>query len=202
VQELTLGKEEMPMLSWLRRSRTERIDAEAEALISDFGIAAYSEARRREEEASSDPIAQVWGLVAAAVAQKTGRSIGPDASIRMAKDAVLAPEGDPRAAAEHRSSADHVTEAAPLQQFRIQLVGAAPDRGASILEDVEIQASDVSAAIIAASNLALPPRTMALRILDSTGNEVFARKRRERPAAHPAPPDARKLSRIRPSPPA
>ena len=93
------------MLSWLplRRAKTEQIDAEAEALISDFGIAAYSEARRREQEASSDPIAQVWALVAAAVAQKTGRSIGPDASIRMAKDAVFAPEGDPSAVREQRS---------------------------------------------------------------------------------------------------
>jgi hypothetical protein len=189
------------MLSWLplRRAKTEQIDAEAEALISDFGIAAYSEARRREQEASSDPIAQVWALVAAAVAQKTGRSIGPDASIRMAKDAVFAPEGNPSAVREQRSSPHHVAEAA-LQQFRIQLVGAAPDRGASVVEDVEIQASDVSAAIIAAANLALPPRTIALRILDSTGNEVFARKRRERPGAHSAPSDARKLPRVRPSP--
>ena len=190
------------MLSWLprRRARTEHIDDEAEALISDFGIAAYSEARRREQEASSDPIAQVWGLVAASVAQKTGRSIGPDASIRAATDAVFAPEGDPSAAREHRSAAHHVTEAAALQQFRIQLVGAAPDRGASILEDVEIQASDLSAAIIAASNLALPPRTIALRILDSTGNEVFARQRRKRLGPDPVPSDARKLRRLRPSP--
>src|SRR5271166_5039361 len=197
------------MLSWLpqRRARTERIDAEAEALIGDFGIAAYSEARRREQEASSEPIARDWGLVAAAVAQKTGRRIGPDASIRMAMNAALAPESHQAAARERPSSAEGAPAeeserelAAAMQQFRIQLVGAAPDRGASILEDVEIQASDVSAAIIAASNLALPPRTMALRILDSTGNEVFARKRRERPAAHPAPSDARKLPRIRPSP--
>jgi hypothetical protein len=190
------------MLSWLplRRAKTEQIDAEAEALIGDFGIAAYSEARRREQEASSDPIARDWALVAAAVAQKTGRSIGPDASIRMAKEAIFAPEGDPSVAREHHSSAHHVAEAAALQQFRIQLVGAASDRGTSILEDVEIQASDLSAAIIAAANLALPPRTIALRILDSTGNEVFARKRRERPVAHLAPSDARKLPRVRPSP--
>ena len=35
------------MLAWLtyRRARIERIDAEAEALIHDFGGAAYSEAR-------------------------------------------------------------------------------------------------------------------------------------------------------------
>jgi hypothetical protein len=184
------------MLSWLprRRARTERIDAEAEALIGDFGIAAYSEARRREEEASSEPIARDWGLVAAAVAQKTGRHIGPDASIRMAMNAVFAPEGDPFAAREHPSSAKRApAEAsereldAALQQFRIQLVGAAPNRGASILQDVEIQASDVSAAIIAAANLAWPPRTIALRILDGSGKEVFARKRRERPRTNAAP---------------
>src|SRR5271165_7282126 len=180
------------MLSWLprRRARTERIDAEAEALIGDFGIAAYSEARRREEEASSEPIARDWGLVAAAVAQKTGRRIGPDASIRVAMNAVLAPESDQSAARERPSSAEPAPAdelAAALQQFRIQLVGAAPGRGASVLKDVEIQASDVSAAIIAAANLAWPPRTIALRILDGTGNEVFARKRRERPRADAAP---------------
>jgi hypothetical protein len=184
------------MLSWLprRRARTERIDAEAEALIGDFGIAAYSEARRREQEASSDPIAQDWGLVAAAVAQKTGRHIGPDASIRAAMNAVLEPESNQAVARQHPTSAerkpadesDHALSAA-LQQFRIQLVGAAPGRGASVLKDVEIQASDVSAAIIAAANLAWPPRTIALRILDSSGNEVFARKRRERPRANAAP---------------
>ncbi|HME83493.1 MAG TPA: hypothetical protein VKG91_02835 [Roseiarcus sp.] len=184
------------MLSWLpqRRARTERIDAEAEALIGDFGIAAYSEARRREQEASSEPIARDWGLVAAAVAQKTGRRIGPDASIRMAMNAALAPESHQAAARERPSSAEGAPAeeserelAAAMQQFRIQLVGAAPDRGASILKDVEIQASDVSAAIIAAANLAWPPRTIALRILDGTGNEVFARKRRERPRADAAP---------------
>ena len=180
------------MLSWLprRRARTERIDAEAEALIGDFGIAAYSEARRREEEASSEPIARDWGLVAAAVAQKTGRHIGPDASIRTAMNAVFAPEGDPSAAREHPRAPAEESEReldAALQQFRIQLVGAAPDHGASILQDVEIQASDVSAAIIAAANLAWPPRTIALRILDGSGKEVFARKRRERPRANAAP---------------
>jgi hypothetical protein len=41
------------MLSWLprRRARIESIEAEAEALVRDFGEAAYSAARRREREA-------------------------------------------------------------------------------------------------------------------------------------------------------
>jgi hypothetical protein len=173
------------MLSWLphRRARIERLDAEAETLIRDFGIAAYSEARRREREASSDPIAQDWGLVAAAVAQKTGRQIGPDATTRMPTNPVFSPKRGQPAARRERAPAEEskLAFAAALQHFRIQLVGAAPDRGASILEDVEIRASDVSAAIIAAANLAWPPRTIALRILDGAGNEVFARQRRERP---------------------
>ncbi len=179
------------MLSWLprRRARIERLDAEAEALIRDFGIAAYSEARRREREASSDPIAQDWGLVAAAVAQKTGRRIGPDASTRMPMSAVYPPKRGQSAVHEEPAPAEESDLAAALQQFRIQLVGAAPDRGGSILEDVEIRASDVSAAIIAAANLQWPPRTIALRILDGAGNEVFARQRRERPV-----PDAKPVA--------
>lgn len=186
---IDLGEGRSAMLSWLphRRARIERLDAEAEALIRDFGIAAYSEARRREREASSDPIAQDWGLVAAAVAQKTGRQIGPDATTRMPANPVFSPKrGQPAARAEG-APAEELHIATALQQFRIQLVGAAPDRGASILEDIEIRASDVSAAIIAAANLAWPPRTIALRILDGAGNEVFARQRRERsgPGAKP-----------------
>ena len=44
------------MLTWLRRRReqAERIEAEADALISDLGNGAYAEARRRAREASSD----------------------------------------------------------------------------------------------------------------------------------------------------
>ncbi len=63
------------MLSWLprKRARIQNIEAEAEALIGYFGIAALSEARRRELEASSDAIAEDWGRVALAVAEKAGR---------------------------------------------------------------------------------------------------------------------------------
>jgi hypothetical protein len=62
----------LAIFRWLprQRARIEHIDAEAEALIGCFGIGAYSEARRRELEASSDAIAAGWGRVALAIARK------------------------------------------------------------------------------------------------------------------------------------
>ncbi len=66
------------MLSWLRRrrERIERIDAEADALLHNLGAAAYSGARRREHEASSDAMANHWHRVALATAKKTGKRVG------------------------------------------------------------------------------------------------------------------------------
>jgi hypothetical protein len=66
------------------------------------------------------------------------------------------------------------------QPFWIQFVGAAPGRGLTILSEVEIQASEVSAAIVAAANLAFPPKTVALRILDREGQAVFERRKTAR----------------------
>ena len=65
------------MLSWLRRRREsiERIDAEADALIHNLGAAAYSAARRREHESSSDVMAKHWRRVALAIANKIGRRV-------------------------------------------------------------------------------------------------------------------------------
>ena len=64
-----------------------------------------------------------------------------------------------------------------LHRFRIQFAGSSPDRGPSILTEVEIEVMDVSAAIIAAANIAWPPRTIGLRILDSEGREASAERR-------------------------
>jgi hypothetical protein len=47
--------------------------------------------------------------------------------------------------------------------------------------EVEIQASDASAAIVVAAKIAMPPRTIGLSILDSEGHEVFSRRRGDRP---------------------
>ena len=135
------------MLSWLprQRARTERVEAEAEALIRDLGLAAYSEARRREREASSDAIAKDWGRVALAVAHKTGKRIGLDTSTRMAINAVFAPDREWAAARERRpySELRPVEELTrivgpKLKPFRIQFVGAAPDGGKSVSKEVEI----------------------------------------------------------------
>ena len=77
------------MLSWLRRRRkqAERIEAEADALISDLGDRAYVEARRREREPSSDEMEQEWRRIALAIAHKTGKSVGLDMATRKATDA-------------------------------------------------------------------------------------------------------------------
>jgi hypothetical protein len=48
------------------------ISSEAEALISDFGGAAYVEACRRASEASSDSLARDWSVVAATIARRSG----------------------------------------------------------------------------------------------------------------------------------
>ena len=63
------------MLSWVRRQRDklERIEAEAEALIHNLGVGAYSTARRREHEADSERLARHWRRVALAVARKNAR---------------------------------------------------------------------------------------------------------------------------------
>jgi hypothetical protein len=94
------------MRSWRgrRRKRLERAEAEADALILDLGATAYSQARRREHEASSDAMAREWNQVALAVARKTGQTLGLNASTRVA------------------------TDAKPVAQFRIQFFGVPTDR--------------------------------------------------------------------------
>ncbi len=189
------------MLSWLphRRARIERIDMEAEALIGVFGEAAYSEARRREDEASSDKIARDWGLVALAVARQIGSREDVDPLVRLAMNAVLVPDRDKAASRKPRSLSelrrpDELTRvvAATTHPFRIQYVGAAPDRGATTLKEVEIQVADVSSAIIAAASLDWPPRTIGLRILDREGREVFGRQKRPIADRGHEPPRRRK----------
>ena len=73
-------KKRSAMLPWLRRlrARMEQIDEEARAIINDFGVDAYCEARRREHEASSDAIAKDWGQIALAVARKMSKRIDVD----------------------------------------------------------------------------------------------------------------------------
>ena len=156
-------------------------------MINDFGVDAYCEARRREHEASSDAIAKDWGRIALSVARKMSQRIDVDPSTRVAMNAVLVsdreatPARKPRILA--RLTAAHELKRLldpKLHRFRIQFVGASAHRGPSILTEVEIEVMDVSAAIVAAANIAWPPRTIGLRILDSDGREVFSREKVDR----------------------
>jgi hypothetical protein len=175
------------MLSWLarRRARTARIEAEAEALIRDLGDRAYSEARRRERQASSNEIAKDWGRIALAVAHKTGKRVGLDTATRMGKDASFSLERD-RTEPQHQppKKTDPVDELmrivseAPSLPYRVQFLGARTDRGPSILKEVDLRASEPSEAVREAARLRWPPRAIGFRLIDGDGREVFGRDRR------------------------
>jgi hypothetical protein len=176
------------MTTWApsKRARNERIEAEADNLIRDLGDCAYQEARRREHEASSDAIAEDWALVAKAIARKTGCRVGLNLSTQLAMNTFFVLDREPGAAHKARPQQEPESEleshpkAAGVptpQPFRIQFMGAGTDSTPAVLREDEIRASDVSAAIIAAAIAAWPPRTIALRILDREGHEVFGRQK-------------------------
>jgi hypothetical protein len=113
-----------------------------------------------------------------------------DTSTRMAADADLTVDREPVATPPR----EPLSEIGPLDElrrildpkpppFRIQFLGQTPDRGSSVVKEVEIEASDLSAAIIAAANSNWPPQTTGLRILDREGREVFGRQKGRSPTA-------------------
>ena len=176
------------MLSWLRRRReqAERIGAEADALISDLGDGAYAEARRRAREASSDEMEREWSRVALAIARKTGRRVGLDTATRMAMDADFSVRDDGIApkdeSFEEIDPLDElvriVSETPSRPPYRIQFVGGETERGASVLKEIGLRASDPSEAVREASRLRWPPRAIGFRLIDRDGQEVFGRDRR------------------------
>src|SRR5580692_5984687 len=161
------------MTTWApsKRARSERIEAEADGLIRDLGNCAYQEARRREHEASSDAIAEDWALVAKAIARKTGSRFGLNLSTQLAMNTFFVLDREPGVAHKARPRPEPEAERQPK---------AAGDSTPSVLREDEIRASDVSAAIIAAAIAAWPPHTIALRILDREGHEVFGRQKAAR----------------------
>ena len=76
-------------MHWWLPARIVRIEAEAEALISELGIHAYDEARRKECEASSDAIARDWKRVAQVVAERTSRALPKFESYGMLETAAF-----------------------------------------------------------------------------------------------------------------
>jgi hypothetical protein len=172
-----------------RRARLEGVEAAAEALIRDLGDHAYREALSREHEASSDALGGEWADVARAVARQTGSRLGFDLSTQLAMNTFFVLDREPGEArksqfreSEPQRQSDRNEVPSP-QPFRVQFMGATPDSGPSILKQVEIRASDVSAAIIAASMAAWPPKTIELRILDCDGRKVFERQKSARQKA-------------------
>jgi hypothetical protein len=152
------------------------------------GRGAYQEARRREHEASSDATAEDWALVAKAIARKTGSRVGLNLSTQLAMNTFFVLDREPDVAQKLRSRPEPEGQGEPErhpkaagvptpQPFRIQFMGAGTDSGPSVLREDKIRASDVSAAIIAAAIAAWPPHTIALRILDREGHEVFGRQK-------------------------
>ncbi len=178
------------MLSWLarRRARIERIQAEAEALIRDLGDWAYSEARRREHEASSDAIAKDWSRVALTIARKTGKRVGLDAATRMSMNANFS-IGEERVASYGHvplGETDPIEELArivsemPMRPlFRLQFLGVGTDRGPSILNEVDLRAPDTSEAVREAARLDWPLGAIGFRLIDCEGREVFGLARRQ-----------------------
>jgi hypothetical protein len=168
------------MLWWLprRRARIISIDAEAEALISELGFDAYDEALRREIEASSDALARDCDRVAQAIAQKTGASPDAPPETDFVADRESAAEQGTRLSLEP-SPLDRLNTAISTKplQFRVQFICAGKGREPSMLMGAELQAEDLSAAVVAAASLTFPPMTNGLRIIDREGRVVFARQK-------------------------
>src|ERR1700735_4327331 len=103
------------MTTWApsKRARSERVDAEAEALIRDLGDRAYQEARRLEHEASSDAIAEDWALVAKAIARKTGTRVGLNLSTQLAMNTFFVLDREPGAAHTVRTRPEPEAERQP-----------------------------------------------------------------------------------------
>jgi hypothetical protein len=169
--------------AWLRqrRERAERIEDEADELIRLLSDDAYAEARRREHTASSSATAREWNLIALAIASQTGKRIGLDLSTRMAMNAVFVPDREPNKWTAELGPVDEVKRivSTKSQLFRMQFLCAAPT-GLSVLNEVEVAATSVSDAIVSAARLSLPPRTVAVRILDHEGQIVFERHKADR----------------------
>ena len=156
------------MLAWLlwQLEKIERIRSAACALMSEFGDAAYAEARRRESAADRGEAAEDWRRVALVVARRT--------SVRV--------DLDPASHPPELSLVDEQSRTVSEQPrtFRIQFVCGTVDRGPTNLTEKQIQVADAPAAIIAAANIKWPPQTIGVRILDREGLEVFARQKARR----------------------
>ena len=86
------------MLRWLAAGHglaQVAAEADAETLIAEDRLTAYSEARQRQQDAHNAETFAHWGRVARAVGRMTGKRVGLDAATRMAMDADFNERGEP-----------------------------------------------------------------------------------------------------------
>jgi hypothetical protein len=128
-------------------------------------------------------MAQEWNLIAIAIARQTGRRIGLDVSTQMAMNTVFAPDREP---AERKPRPQ--SELAPLdakpQPYRIQFGRRCArlwtvDFGRS--RDSGVGRCQLQSSRLQASRFRPKPKTVALRILDREGQEIFERRKADRP---------------------
>ena len=158
------------------------LEADADRLIASFRVRAYSEARRRQRQAQASPAAAHWADVARLIAQRTGepREARPpsrqECGVDLAgpRENLSAPRPFRFFEVDPLEELERVLAVKP-QRFRLQFFGVGPDLGPAVLAEVEIQATDASAAIHAAAEAPWPPRTVGLRVLDQEGREIFER---------------------------
>jgi hypothetical protein len=81
------------------RERAERIKSEAGAIIDSFRHDVYSEARRREQTAQLDFMADEWSRIALAVERKMGLANRGDSATPAAMDIDLTATSTTRAGA-------------------------------------------------------------------------------------------------------
>ena len=171
------------MFGWLlrRRETAKRIEAQAEAVLREYAVQAYAEARRREREAKTGDEVKTWSRVALAIARKTSKRVGLDTATRMAADANLATSfqpfvSTPSATVPKIDPLDELvrltSEAAP-PSFRIQFLAVAPIRQPTVLEEVEVWTADISTAMREAAHIPWPTGAVGFRLVDRHGREAL-----------------------------
>lgn len=152
-----------------RRETAERIEVEAEAVMREYAVRAYGEARRREGDAKSNAEAQNWSRVALAIARKINKRVGLDTASRMASDANFAAFLELSASPSQApiSELDALDELSRLvsddtpRGYRIHFLGPGTDQTQTVLAEVAVRASDVSTAMSEVVRTPWPPRAAA-----------------------------------------
>jgi hypothetical protein len=173
------------MVWWLQRGRrkTQQIEAEADTLLSGFGLEAYAEARQRERDANDLGEARFWDRVATIIARKMCDRLGIDTDTRLAPAASV-PLPDLFASAPSRPPDPDLSslterplrpppETGSSQIYRLQVLGTGPEGRLSMLTEVDVPASNVSDAIRSTAHLDWPPLAIGFRLFDAAGREIL-----------------------------